>query len=238
MTLCRCTLLTLDYGVRYMINIPPLFSLIRTYFTTGSPGKAAISSRILTAFDEGDYATLLNLWETFIVQPSTDSLSQSLSYELKAAEFLCNLHCAVYPFRSEVIRRVGKSQRDLSVFLSVFLSVSLFLCQAVCVYLSVNPLPPSFPLLMAPIFLPFLTSPDAPETAAKAAARSMTIFKHFFESRGGGVATQGSEFHNYRALYKIAFPPTHPQCKELFVEVITRIHNGQFTCIIFLIPCV
>ena len=49
----------------------------------------------------------------------------------------------------------------------------------------------------------------------------MTIFKHFYESRGGGVATQGSEFHNYRGLHKIAFPPTHPQCRDLFLQVIT-----------------
>ena len=60
---------------------------------------------------------------------------------------------------------------------------------------------------------------DAPHAAAKAAARSMTVFKHFYESRGSCVATQGSEFHNYRGLHKIAFPPTHPQCKELFLQV-------------------
>ena len=47
----------------------------------------------------------------------------------------------------------------------------------------------------------------------------MTVFKHFYESRGNGCAQQGSEFYSYRALYKIAFPPTHPQCKDLFVEV-------------------
>jgi hypothetical protein len=69
----------------------------------------SVSDKILAAFDDGDYAFLLSLWETFIVQPSFESLSPTLSYEFKAAEFLCNLHCAVFPFRSEIIRRLGKS---------------------------------------------------------------------------------------------------------------------------------
>lgn len=47
----------------------------------------------------------------------------------------------------------------------------------------------------------------------------MTIFKHFYESRGNSSAAQGSEFYSYRALYKIAFPPTHPQCRDLFEQV-------------------
>jgi hypothetical protein len=63
----------------------------------------------------------------------------------------------------------------------------------------------------------------APDKAAKAAARSMTIFKHFYESRGSILALKGSEFYNFRGLHRIAFPPTHPQCKELFLQVSTKI---------------
>ena len=66
---------------------------------------------------------------------------------------------------------------------------------------------------------------ETPEIAAKVAARSMTIFKHFYESRGNGCAQQGSEFYSYRGLYKIAFPPTHPLCKDLFVEVKMMIYG-------------
>ena len=67
-----------------------------------------VSKRILAAFDSGDYASLLSLWETYIVQFSSGILSESLTYEIKAAEFLCNLHCAIYPFRSEIIRGYGE----------------------------------------------------------------------------------------------------------------------------------
>lgn len=67
------------------------------------------SSKILTAFDDGDYFLLLNLWETCIVKPSIESGNATFLYECKACEFLCNLHGAVYPFRSEFIRKLGKN---------------------------------------------------------------------------------------------------------------------------------
>jgi hypothetical protein len=91
----------------------------------------SVSAKILIAFDEGDYESLLKLWEENIVQPSQESMHDDLIYEVKAAEFLCNLHCAVYPFRLEGIKKAG-----------------------------------------------------TPQIAAKTAARSMTIFKKYFESRG------------------------------------------------------
>jgi hypothetical protein len=85
--------------------------LRRDFFSEESPHnskKPLVTSKILSAFDNGDYAELLSLWETYIVQFSSQNLSASLAYEIKAAEFLCNLHCAVYPFRSEVFRGIGK----------------------------------------------------------------------------------------------------------------------------------
>jgi hypothetical protein len=85
--------------------------LRRDFFSEDTPHnrkKPLVTSKILSAFDNGDYAELLSLWETYIVQFSSQNLSASLAYEIKAAEFLCNLHCAVYPFRSEVFRGIGK----------------------------------------------------------------------------------------------------------------------------------
>lgn len=82
--------------------------LRRDFFSEDNSKKPLVTSKILAAFDNGDYAELLSLWETYIVQFSSQNLSASFAYEIKAAEFLCNLHCAVYPFRSEVFRGVGK----------------------------------------------------------------------------------------------------------------------------------
>jgi hypothetical protein len=85
--------------------------LQRDFFSeecSDSSRNPVVSSRILAAFDSGDYASLLSLWETYIVQFSSGILSESLTYEIKAAEFLCNLHCAIYPFRSEIIRGYGE----------------------------------------------------------------------------------------------------------------------------------
>lgn len=70
--------------------------------------KPVIAGKILAAFDSGDYALLLSLWESYVIQSSNESLSTTLAYEMKAVEYLCNLHCAVYPFRAEVIRKVGE----------------------------------------------------------------------------------------------------------------------------------
>lgn len=90
--------------------------LIKRDFISDEPShhhkRPFVSSKILAAFDKGDYALLLSLWETYIVHFSSETLSQSLAYEVKAAEFLCNLHCAVLPFRKEVIQRVGKSNTN------------------------------------------------------------------------------------------------------------------------------
>ena len=119
--------------------------------------KPPVADRILAAFDDGDYPLLLSLWETFIVQQALDFVPPDLEGSRKTAEFLCNLHCAIYPFRSEVMRRAG-----------------------------------------------------APDVAAKVAARSMTIFKHFMETRGVHLIDKGHDLYKFRSVYKISFPPTHP----------------------------
>jgi len=55
----------------------------------------------------------------------------------------------------------------------------------------------------------------SPDLAAKDAARAMTIFKHFLESRGKDTL-KTSQFQIYKDLPKIAFPPTHPKFSHLF----------------------
>ena len=57
----------------------------------------------------------------------------------------------------------------------------------------------------------------APNVAAKLAARSMTIFRSYIESRGKSIL-QNQEFQVYKNLHKIAFPPTHPSFSHLFHE--------------------
>ena len=54
-----------------------------------------------------------------------------------------------------------------------------------------------------------------PGVAARAAARSMTIFKHYLESRGRQMMGN-RDFAVYKNLHKIAFPPTHPSFSHLF----------------------
>ena len=108
-TILELDQLVADYlAYRKCNDAEALISNLKDLGTNDSYGRGAISSRILSAFDDGDYQSLLSLWETHIVQSTSDTISLSLGYEVKAAEFLCNLHCAVYPFRPEVIRRVGK----------------------------------------------------------------------------------------------------------------------------------
>ena len=107
-SVCELDQLVSDYLVfRKFNDASKLTNLRNKLGTSKSDGKIAVSCRILTAFDDGDYSALLSLWETFIVQPLNDALCLPLTRELKATEFLCNLHCAVYPFRPEIVRRVG-----------------------------------------------------------------------------------------------------------------------------------
>lgn len=112
-SVCDLDQLVSDYLVfRKFNDASKLTNLRKNIGTSKADGKFAVSSRILTAFDDGDYSALLSLWETFIVQPQNEALCLPLTRELKATEFLCNLHCAVYPFRPEVMRRVGKHRRS------------------------------------------------------------------------------------------------------------------------------
>ena len=62
----------------------------------------------------------------------------------------------------------------------------------------------------------------SPAIAAKVAARSMTIFKHFLVTRGNRLVQGDREFANYRGIYKIAFPPSHPQYKHMFTQEWSR----------------
>lgn len=122
--------------------------------------------RILNAFDSGDYPRLVTLWETYINQKIGTVKSTLIAVEAREMEFLANLCCAIYPFRSEVIKSAG-----------------------------------------------------SPAVAAKVAARSMTIFKHYQETKGNRVCQQKDhEFFAYRNVHKIAFLPTHPQYKHMFTE--------------------
>ena len=54
--------------------------------------------------------------------------------------------------------------------------------------------------------------------AAKVAARSMIIYKHFLETRGARLVQPGQEFEVYRKLHKIPFPPQHPLFSHLFTD--------------------
>jgi len=60
-----------------------------------------------------------------------------------------------------------------------------------------------------------LESANAPDVAARYAARSMTIFKHFLDQRGRCLLKK-PEFVGIKNLHKIAFPPTHPSYSYLF----------------------
>jgi hypothetical protein len=72
-----------------------------------------------------------------------------------------------------------------------------------------------------------------PVAAAKLAARSMTIFRHYVETKGKALAAT-PEFHVYKHLHKIAFPPTHPKYSHLFYQDwMTRTREAYFK---FLIP--
>jgi len=63
-----------------------------------------------------------------------------------------------------------------------------------------------------------IKSAGTPKIASATAARSMTIFKHFVETRGTRLVQKDQEFAAYGGLHRIAFPPTHPQYKHLFTE--------------------
>ena len=63
-----------------------------------------------------------------------------------------------------------------------------------------------------------ISSAPSPSVAARVAARSMTIFKHYLETRGARLIQKDEQFSAYRNLYRIAFPPTHPQFKHLFAD--------------------
>lgn len=60
-----------------------------------------------------------------------------------------------------------------------------------------------------------LQSLNSPAEAAKYAARAMTVFKHFTETRGRRL-TKTPEFQGFKTLHKIAFPPTHPTYSYMF----------------------
>lgn len=137
-----------------------LFTTEKDYFKspTSIEEQKLIISRIVSAIVNGEYTTALTLWDTYVT-------ASNQNQEADSAEFTMNLFCAIYPFRSDVIKSAGN-----------------------------------------------------PKVASKVAARQMTIFKHYIESKGYDLVQQGSEFASYRGLPKIAFPPTHPAFKHLFTQ--------------------
>jgi hypothetical protein len=60
-----------------------------------------------------------------------------------------------------------------------------------------------------------LKTVKSPSEAAKYAARSMTIFKHFLETRGRRLL-KTPEFQPFKNFHKVAFPPTHPSFSHMF----------------------
>lgn len=56
----------------------------------------------------------------------------------------------------------------------------------------------------------------SPKAIAAVAARSMTIYKHYIESRGFLVIQKYKDLNLFKNLFKIAFPPTHPTYKHIF----------------------
>jgi hypothetical protein len=132
---------------------------------SGSRNRRAIIQRILNALDSGDYPRCITLWDTYISQKIGTVKSMALNTESREAEFLYNLACGIYPFRSHVIKEAG-----------------------------------------------------SPDVASKVAARSMTMFKHYVQNRGIKLVQNGEEFSIYKNLFKIAFPPAHPQYSHLFSE--------------------
>ena len=60
-----------------------------------------------------------------------------------------------------------------------------------------------------------LTAARTPAVASKHAARAMTIFKHYLETRGKRLL-KTPEFQGFRNLHKVGFPPTHPSFSYLF----------------------
>jgi hypothetical protein len=137
-----------------------LFTTEKDYFKspTSIEEQKLVISRIVSAVVNGEYTTALTLWDTYVI-------SSSQNQEADSAEFIMNLFCAIYPFRSDVIKSAGN-----------------------------------------------------PKIASKVAARQMTIFKHYIESKGYDLVQQDSAFASYRGLPKIAFPPTHPAFKHLFTQ--------------------
>ena len=128
---------------------------------TAKANPEAVKERILSSFIQGDYPRILTLWDTYIIQALKDRSAQ-IAAEARTAEFYINLQCATFPFRSDVMKKLGN-----------------------------------------------------PGVAARTAARSMTIFRHYLESRGKNMVTM-REFSVYKSLHKIAFPPTHPSFSHLF----------------------
>jgi hypothetical protein len=55
--------------------------------------------------------------------------------------------------------------------------------------------------------------------AAYVAARSMTVFRNYADSRKDLMMRYNiTIFIKYQHIYKIAFPPTHPKYRDLFTE--------------------
>ena len=96
--------------------------------------------KIMKCFDNGDYPTILYLWDQCVAVKLSTKDSVDL-HDASIAEYYMHIHCATNPFRQSTI-----------------------------------------------------ANQSSPGEAAKLAARSMTIFRHFVESKGKKLSST-PEFH-------------------------------------------
>ena len=67
-----------------------------------------ILSEFMVAFDEGNHVDLFILWQNHVPRPLLRVNSQHPdALTAMKLEFYLNLHCAVYPFRDEVLAEAG-----------------------------------------------------------------------------------------------------------------------------------
>ncbi|CBJ48688.1 similar to F59G1.4 [Ectocarpus siliculosus] len=77
---------------------------------TTSTGSVAL----FKAFDDGDLSAFLSAWAAFIPNILRRGTPSSLARELRVAEFLACVHCAVLPFRATALAKAA-GPREASV---------------------------------------------------------------------------------------------------------------------------
>jgi len=93
-----------DY-LRFRLAPRTLISFQNEKITNSSdPEKSHIKERILSAFSNGNYPILLQLWDSLVIK-YLPSRSLGIVAESNKVEFLINIHCAIFPFRTEVLHK-------------------------------------------------------------------------------------------------------------------------------------